>query len=154
MRTKVRGNTRTPNRLDFLAGDLIRAIPTDFAGESGANPTISIWDELWAYTRENLMRLWEEFTIVPTRPNSCRLVTTSAGFRDESELLWRLYQRPGRPGVRMLKAYELWGWQAGAGRRENWQSDWRTSSAPCKANGRNPSRSSTENQRSLNSPSR
>lgn len=113
MRTKVRGNTRTPTRLDFLAGDLIRAIPTDFAGESGANPTISVWDELWAYTRENLMRLWEEFTIVPTRPNSCRFVTTYAGFRDESELLWTLYQRTVRHGVRMHKDYELWGSQAG-----------------------------------------
>lgn len=113
MRTKVRGNTRTPTRIDFLAGDLIRAIPTDFAGESGANPTISVWDELWAYTRENLLRLWEEFTIVPTRRNSCRFVTTYAGFRDESELLWTLYQRTVRHGVKMHKDYELWGSQAG-----------------------------------------
>ncbi len=112
IRTRVRGS-RAPTRIDFKAGDFIRAIPTDFAGESGANPTISVWDELWAYTRENLMRLWEEFTTPPTRPNPARFVTTYAGFRDESELLWTLYQRTVRHGVRIHKDLELYASKAG-----------------------------------------
>lgn len=107
MRTKVKPNTRPAARLDFLAGDFVRAIPTDYAGESGANPTISLWDELWAYTRESLTRLWEEFTIVPTRRNSVRFVTTYAGFRDESELLWALYKRAVRRGVRVHKTLPI-----------------------------------------------
>lgn len=112
-RTKVKATTRPPLRLDFLAGDFIRAIPTDYAGEAGANPTISVWDELWAYVRENLMRLWEEFTVVPTRRNSLQFVTTYAGFREESELLWRLYQRTVRHGVRMHKDLEVYESQSG-----------------------------------------
>ncbi len=112
-RTRVKETTRPPSRLDFRAGDFMRAIPTDYAGESGANPTISIWDELWAYVRENLMRLWEEFTVVPTRRNSLQFVTTYAGFREESELLWRLYQRTVRHGVRIHKDLEVYESQAG-----------------------------------------
>jgi hypothetical protein len=106
MRTKLR--TRLPNRLDLLEGDFIRAIPADYAGEAGANPTISLWDELWAYTRENLTRLWEEFTIPPTRPNGCKFVATYAGFRDESELLWNLYKRTVRQGRRIHEEYEVY----------------------------------------------
>ncbi len=114
MRTRVKPTSRLPLRLDFLAGDFIRAIPTDYAGEAGANPTISVWDELWAYVRENLMRLWEEFTIVPTRRNSLQFVTTYAGFRDESELLWTLYQRTVRHGVRLHKDIEIYESQSGS----------------------------------------
>lgn len=113
-RTKVKATSRLPLRLDCLAGDFIRAIPTDYAGESGANPTISVWDELWAYVRENLMRLWEEFTIVPTRRNSLQFVTTYAGFREESELLWTLYQRTVRHGARLHKDIEIYESQSGS----------------------------------------
>ena len=113
IRTVIRPTARPPARLDFLEGDFIRAIPTDYAGESGANPTISVWDELWAYVRENLTRLWEEFTIVPTRRNSIRFVTTYAGFRDESELLWTLYQRAVRHGTLLHKTLPIYESKAG-----------------------------------------
>ncbi len=108
VRTVIRQTAKPPAKLDFIVGDFVKAIPTDYAGEAGANPTISIWDELWAYTRENLTRLWEEFTIVPTRRNSVRFVTTYAGFRDESELLWTLYQRAVRHGVKLHKHLPLY----------------------------------------------
>lgn len=108
MQTRIKPNTRPPLKLTFLAGDFVRAIPTDYGGEAGANPTISVWDEIWAYVLENLSRLWEEFTIVPTRRNSVRFVTTYAGFRDESELLWSMYQRAVRHGVRMHQTLPIY----------------------------------------------
>jgi phage terminase large subunit-like protein len=74
-------------------GAFIQTVAVDFAGEAGANQALTVWDELWAYTSENARRLWDEFTPVPTRLNSLRLVTTYAGFRGESELLWDLYTR-------------------------------------------------------------
>jgi hypothetical protein len=108
MRTKIKPTTRPPSRLDMIPGDFIRAIPTDYAGEAGANPTISLWDELWAYTLENLHRLWDEFTIPPTRYNGCKFIATYAGFRDESLLLWDLYEKTVRKGIRIHKSLEVY----------------------------------------------
>lgn len=74
-------------------GAFLQTVAVDFAGEAGANQALTVWDELWAYTSENARRLWDEFTPVPTRLNSMRLVTTYAGYRGESDLLWDLYSR-------------------------------------------------------------
>lgn len=74
-------------------GTTIKAIPSDYAGEAGANMGLTSWDELWGYTSERARRLYEELTPVPTRKNSIRIITTYAGFEGESELLEELYQR-------------------------------------------------------------
>ena len=37
----------TPANLDFFSGDFIKANPTDYAGEAGANPPTSVLAELW-----------------------------------------------------------------------------------------------------------
>lgn len=81
------------DRIETDDGGFIKTVAVDFAGESGANPTASLWDELWGVDRETQRRLWDEFTPVPTRLNSVRVVTTYAGFTGESELLWDLYER-------------------------------------------------------------
>lgn len=64
---------------------------TDYAGEAGSNHGLTSWDELWGYTSEKAVRLWEEMTPVPTRRNSIRFISTYAGFENESQLLWQLY---------------------------------------------------------------
>lgn len=74
-------------------GGVIQALPCDFAGNAGSNPTVTCWDELWAYTSENSRRLFEELAPVPTRRNSLRFITTYAGHLGESELLEELYAR-------------------------------------------------------------
>lgn len=79
--------------IETADGGVIKTVAVDFAGEAGANPTASLWDELWGVDRETQRRLWDEFTPVPTRLNSIRVVTTYAGFFGESELLWELYER-------------------------------------------------------------
>lgn len=72
-------------------GAILMALPCDYPGAAGANPTLSVWDELWAYTSESGRRLWEEMSPVPTRRNSLRFIVTYAGFADESALLEELY---------------------------------------------------------------
>lgn len=91
--------------LHLPSGSVIKAIPNDYKGEAGANPSLTIWTELWGYESERSRRLWEELTPVPTR-DSTRLVETYAGFEGESELLWDLYERGVLHG-HQLNAREL-----------------------------------------------
>ena len=82
------------NRIEFPStGASIQAIGSDYAGAAGANPTISCFDELWAYTSERSRRLWDEMIFAPTRKISCRLTVSYAGFDGESQLLEDLYKR-------------------------------------------------------------
>jgi hypothetical protein len=77
----------TQNRIEFPeTGATITAIGSDYAGAAGANPSVSAFDELWAFTSERSYRLWDEKI-------SCRLTTTYAGFEGESELLETIYKR-------------------------------------------------------------
>ena len=74
-------------------GATISVLASDYAGAAGANPTITVFDELWAYTSERTQRLWDEMVPVPTRKVSTRLTVTYAGFEGESKLLEDLYKR-------------------------------------------------------------
>jgi phage terminase large subunit-like protein len=71
----------------------ISAVTCDYAGMAGANPTISVFDELWGYVSENSRRLWDEMVPPPTRKVTCRLTVTYAGFSGESVLLEELNKR-------------------------------------------------------------
>ncbi len=85
----------TADRIVFPAfhGATISAVASDYAGMAGANPTISVFDELWGYVSENSRRLWDEMVPPPTRKITCRLTVTYAGFSGESILLEELYKR-------------------------------------------------------------
>lgn len=84
----------TMDRIFFPdSGASIQAVANDYAGAAGANPTISVFDELWAFTSERSHRLWDEMVPPPTRKIACRFTTTYAGFEGESELLEGLYKR-------------------------------------------------------------
>jgi hypothetical protein len=74
-------------------GATISALASDYASASGANPTFSVWDELWAYKSESARRLFDEMVPPPTRKVSARLTVTYAGFSDESDLLEGLFKR-------------------------------------------------------------
>jgi hypothetical protein len=71
----------------------ISAIASDYASAAGANPTISVLDELWAFISERSHRLFDEMIPPPTRKIACRLTVTYAGFEGESTLLQTLYKR-------------------------------------------------------------
>jgi phage terminase large subunit-like protein len=78
----------------YLAnGTTVTAISGDYQGAAGSNHGLVSYDELWGYTSESSIRLWEELTPVPTRKNSIRFITTYAGFEGESKLLWDLYKQ-------------------------------------------------------------
>jgi phage terminase large subunit-like protein len=84
----------TQSRIDFPeSGSSITAISSDYASAAGANPTISVFDELWGYTSERSHRLWDEMVPPPTRKIACRLTVSYAGFEGESQLLEGLYKR-------------------------------------------------------------
>lgn len=73
-------------------GASIKAIASDAAGAAGANPVITVGDELWGFTTEASRRLWDELVPPPTRRAAWRLVTTYAGYSGESQLLEEVYK--------------------------------------------------------------
>jgi phage terminase large subunit-like protein len=84
----------TESRIVFPAFDAtITAIASDAGSAAGGNQSISVFDELWAYTSERSRRLWDEMVPPPTRKVACRLTTTYAGFSGESVLLEELHKR-------------------------------------------------------------
>lgn len=87
-------------------GSLVQAVAADYTGEAGANPSLTIWTELWGFVHEAALRFWAEMTPSPTRANSMRWVETYAGYEGESELLWGLYESVVVNG-RQLTAGEL-----------------------------------------------
>src|SRR5208282_686391 len=87
------------NRIEFRStGATITAIASEYRGAAGANPTITVFDELWGYISESARRLWDEMVPVPTRKVSLRLTVTYAGYLGESKLLEELWHR-GSSGV-------------------------------------------------------
>jgi phage terminase large subunit-like protein len=81
------GAEATSNAIRLSNGTVISAIASEYAGAAGSNHGLTSWDELWGYTAERSQRLYEELTPVPTRQNSFRLITTYAGWENESLLL-------------------------------------------------------------------
>jgi phage terminase large subunit-like protein len=102
--------TITQSRIEFAStGATITAIASDYAGAAGANPTITCFDELWAYTSERAHRLWDEMVPPPTRKIAARLTVTYAGYSGESTLLESIYKR-GLAGKRIARdLYEAGG---------------------------------------------
>ena len=85
----------TANKIAFtaFAGATINTLASDYSSAAGGNPTISVFDELWAYVSERSRRLWDEMIPPPTRKIACRLTVTYAGFSGESVLLEELHKR-------------------------------------------------------------
>lgn len=74
-------------------GTVIQAIPSNYAGQAGANYGLTAFSELWTYTTEHYQRLYDELVPVTTRHNSIRWIETYVGFEDENELLLGLFRR-------------------------------------------------------------
>ena len=75
----------------------LRYIASDYAGEAGGMPALTVWDELWAYKSESSFRLWDEMQPIPNLPASIRFITTYAGWHGESQLLWGIYEEIVKP---------------------------------------------------------
>ena len=87
----------TKDVIELKSGSFVRAIPNDHAGEAGWNLGLSCFDELWGFSLERDLRLWDELTPVPTRKNSIRFISTYAEFTGESQLLEDLYHQIFNP---------------------------------------------------------
>jgi hypothetical protein len=84
----------TSEKITFIStGATITAMSRDYVSAAGANPTISVFDELWGYTSERSRRLFDEMVPPPTRALALRLTVTYAGYEGESVLLEDLYKR-------------------------------------------------------------
>jgi phage terminase large subunit-like protein len=84
----------TASKIEFKStGSTIIAIANDYAGEAGANPNISTFDEPWAFTSEKAHRLVDELVPPPTRRIACRLFVSYAGYEGEPSPLSAIYQR-------------------------------------------------------------
>jgi phage terminase large subunit-like protein len=101
----------TDSKITFKStGATITALANDYAGAAGANPTITVFDELWGYTSERAHRLWDEMVPPPTRKIALRLTVSYAGFEGESAVFEGLYKR-GKAG--QLVGDELWATEDG-----------------------------------------
>lgn len=74
------------NEIQFKDG-FIRAIPADYRGEAGADPTIVTFDEVEHFMYSHQSRLVGEFKTSPTRDFSLQWFTGYGGWEGES-ILW------------------------------------------------------------------
>jgi phage terminase large subunit-like protein len=79
--------------LVFPNDTFIRVLAQSYTTAAGSRHAVTLWDELWGVNLEERKRMWDEMTPIPTVNNSLRIVTTYAGFVNESDLLWELYLR-------------------------------------------------------------
>ena len=80
-------------------GSYILAIPIDPGGEAGSNADMITFSELWGANQIAQLRMWGEMTLSPTKHGrSFRWVESYAGFTEESELLYSLYEMGVKQG--------------------------------------------------------
>lgn len=91
-------------------GSFIEAIPIDPSGEAGSNADQVTFSELWGANEDAKQTMWAEMTLSPTKfGKSFRWVESYAGFQEESELLFGLYDMGVRQGRQLWpeRLYEV-----------------------------------------------
>ncbi len=74
-------------------GSVIESIPIDPSGEAGSNADFIQFSELWGAIEEAKSRMWTEMTLSPTKfGKSLRWVESYAGYEEESEILYNLWE--------------------------------------------------------------
>lgn len=82
---------------------VVEAIPIDPSGEAGSNADLIQFSELWGAHEDAKQKMFSEMTLSPTKHGqSLRWIESYAGYTDESELLYSLYER----GI--LNGKQLW----------------------------------------------
>ena len=83
-------------------GSVIEAIPIDPSGEAGSNADQITWSELWGANDKAKANMWAEMTLSPTKEGqSFRWVESYAGFAEEAELLYSLYELGVKQGEQL-----------------------------------------------------
>lgn len=79
-------------RIELPNKSIIQALAKHYRSAAGSQVACSLWDELWAYTSEDSMRMWAEMTIPPTVKNPLQVIVTYAGYENEEpNLLLDMY---------------------------------------------------------------
>ena len=87
----------------FDNGSFVEAIPIDPSGEAGSNADAILWSELWGAHQEAQERMWSELTLSPTKfGKSFRWVESYAGYSEESQLLYSLYEQGVMQGTKVF----------------------------------------------------
>jgi len=94
-------------------GTTATVLPCSAASVAGRNPSLTLFDELWALPNEEVF--WQ-LTETPARPDPLTLITTYPGY-DYSSLLYRLHQQ----GVAGTDPRTLFFWRPGL--RSSWITD-------------------------------
>jgi phage terminase large subunit-like protein len=92
-------------KIKYPGGTFIQVLSSHYTSAAGAHQSLTLWDELWGYQSEKSTRLWEEMTPIPTEKMSLRMVVTYAGFENESDLLWDLYEKTVVNGIRLKEEF-------------------------------------------------
>jgi phage terminase large subunit-like protein len=75
------------------SGAFVEAIPIDPSGEAGTNADMVVFSELWGANEDAKQKMWSEMTIPPAKHgHAFRWIESYAGFTEESELLYSLYE--------------------------------------------------------------
>jgi len=94
---KINGYT-----IEVPSGSVIEAIPIDPSGEAGSNADQISWSELWGSHETAKQNMWAEMTLSPTKQGqSFRWVESYAGFAEEADLLYSLYEMGVKQGERL-----------------------------------------------------
>jgi hypothetical protein len=97
-------------RITTPQGSFIEAIPIDPSGEAGSNADMITFSELWGSHEEDKKRMWAEMTLPPQKHGySFRWIESYAGFMEESDLLYSLYELGVKHGKLLWpdKLYEV-----------------------------------------------
>jgi len=79
-------------KISSPTGSFIEAIPIDPSGEAGGNADQVTWSELWGSNETAKQNMWTEQTIPPAKHGKAfRWIESYAGFSEESDLLYGLY---------------------------------------------------------------
>lgn len=90
-------------RVTTPSGSFIEAIPIDPSGEAGSNADQVTFSELWGANEDAKHNMWVEMTIPPGKYGKAfRLIESYAGFTEESELLYSLYD------LGVVQGEQLW----------------------------------------------
>lgn len=80
-------------RITAPSGSYIEAVPIDPSGEAGGNADAVCFSELWGAAEEAKQHMWSEMTVPPGKHGKAwRWVESYAGFIEESQLLYSLYE--------------------------------------------------------------
>lgn len=91
---KLKGTYRMNGyRITAGSGAVIEAIPIDPSGEAGSNADQVVFSELWGANEDAKQHMWAEMTIPPGKHGKAfRWIESYAGFAEEAELLYSLYE--------------------------------------------------------------